>query len=129
MTDPHTRAVEAAAKTRLMAYEDASQEWADRLFNAAKTEQHGGDCTNMPGACIVCIYEEEMLLAEAAIRAYLAAMEAEGMVMVPVEPTLAMAAAMGAAYYAGPADGVVDAEVTKSIYRAMIAARPKVDTP
>lgn len=58
--------------------------------------------------------------AKAAITAYLAAMEAEGFVMVPVEPTPEM-------HDAG-CDQILDPIGLYDAYRAMIAARPNATT-
>lgn len=59
------------------------------------------------------------LNAQAAIAAYLAQCEADGEVMVPVEPDKAM-------LQAGNAWTNHHADCVDSIYRAMIATRPKV---
>ena len=65
--------------------------------------------------CATCVRK-----AQAAITAYLAALEAEGFVVVPVEPTEAM---MQAGWIAS---GPHPEECPDDIYRTMIAARPQV---
>lgn len=73
----------------------------------------GGEITNIPQ------------VAQAAITAYLAAIEAEGSVMVPVEPTGEMVREGAEPLFAGSGTKA-DAKAIE-VYRAMIAARPKVE--
>lgn len=89
MTDAHAKAVEAAVVA------------------------HWGDCyTNNPR--LQKDFEKDMQLA---ITAYLAAMRAEGWVMVPVVPTIDMLLAAPAR-----ADQANEGSMYRGIYRAMVEA-------
>lgn len=78
------------------------------------------------GGCIVQDWQREaqdnphvetaMKQAQAAVQAYLAAMEAEGFVMVPVEPT---------SKQLGEGHGVLHHQCPLVTYSAMLAARPQ----
>ena len=68
---------------------------------------------------------EAQHIAQAAIRAYNAAMEAEGFVLVPVEPTPAMCQRGG--IYTGCVSPREAGEAAMQIYAAMFAARPRAE--